>query len=364
MKNIKEIIQTEIDAAYMYRELAAMQEDAQIKSFYEEMAKIEEGHRDDFFKETKAKMPSFKLPEVSRRAKILVSLSKRFGENILINALLNTESSMGAAEMTKKLKTGHKLSGSENRHLEILKNIQKMSGSSIGKVETQHRNVGGNALRAAVLGANDGLVSNMSLVMGVAGASPEGNSVIIAGVAGLLAGAISMALGEWISVKSSQELYERQMEIERYEVESKPEEEKRELVLLYKAKGLNPEAAEKLAEEAFKNKDKAHIILVNEELGINLEELNNSPWEAAIASFILFVVGAIIPLFPFFITTGFQGILWSMICSTIGLFGIGAAITLITARSWVKSGFRQVIFGLAAAAVTYGIGRLVGATII
>ncbi|MBK8390326.1 MAG: VIT1/CCC1 transporter family protein [Saprospiraceae bacterium] len=360
MNKSKEIIQTESDAAYMYEQLALMQEDEQIRQFYMEMAAIEGGHRDSFLKEIGETFPTFKTPVPSTRAKILVWLAHKFGENILLSSLMDTEKSVSASSVILKKKKGERLLGNENRHVQILQSIQQMSGANLGKIEKQHRTVGGNALRAAVLGANDGLVSNMSLVMGVAGASSGGSEVVIAGTAGLLAGAISMALGEWISVKSSQELFERQIELERAEVEAHPEEEMRELILLYKAKGLDEVNARKIAEEAFKEPDKAHMILVTEELGISAEEMKSSPWEAAIASFFLFVVGAIIPLFPFFFSNGEKAIGVSVVVSTIGLFGIGAAITLITGRSFWKSGLRQVLFGLAAAAVTFGIGRLIG----
>lgn len=360
MNKAKEIIQTEIDASYMYKALADMQDDKQIKDFYEEMSAIEANHASSFLADAMKEFPTFKAPEASRRANILVMLAKRFGQNILLSALMDTEKSMSFSAIQLKKKRGEQLAGNENRHVSILKSIQEMSGANLGKIESHHRTVGGNALRAAVMGANDGLVSNMSLVMGVAGASSGGNEVVIAGTAGLLAGAISMALGEWISVKSSQELFERQIELERIEIEENPEEEKRELILLYKAKGLEEEEAKRIVDEIWQNPEQAHKVLVKEELGFSEEEMAASPWEAAIASFILFAIGAIIPLFPFFFSVGDKAILYSVGVSTIGLFGIGAAITLITGRVFWKSGLRQVLFGLAAGAITFGIGRLIG----
>jgi VIT1/CCC1 family predicted Fe2+/Mn2+ transporter len=172
-----------------------------------------------------------------------------------------------------------------------------------------------------------------------------------------------MSLGEWISVKSSQELYERQIELEEAEIELNPEEERRELELLYRAKGMSEKEAQNLSHEVISDPSKAREILVKEELNIDMDELEGSAWEAAIASFFLFVVGAIIPLFPFFFATGYQAIIYSVISSTIGLFVIGAGITLITGRSIWYSGIRQVVFGLAAAAVTFGIGKLIGVSI-
>jgi VIT1/CCC1 family predicted Fe2+/Mn2+ transporter len=214
-----------------------------------------------------------------------------------------------------------------------------------------------------VLGGNDGLVSNFSLVMGVAGATSGQSEVLLAGVAGLLAGALSMALGEWISVKSSQELFENQIELEKEELETNPEGEERELALIYISKGIPKEQAEAMAGEIIANKSLAHDILIKEELGINAEELKGSAMEAALASFFLFAIGAILPVIPFFFTGGTSAILISTGVSACGLFLIGASITLFTGKSVLYSGFRQVLFGLIAAAVTFGIGRLIGTSI-
>lgn len=224
--------------------------------------------------------------------------------------------------------------------------------------------VGGNALRAAVLGGNDGLVSNSSLVMGIAGATSGQSEVLLTGLAGLLAGALSMSLGEWISVQSSKELYENQMSLEMDELEVNPEGELKEMAPIYRAKGIPQQGAEKMAEEMMSDKASAHGFLVQEELGINVEELKGSAMEAALASFFLFAVGAIIPVIPFFFWGGTKAILFSAGFSAVGLFLIGSAITLFTGKSIWFSGMRQVIFGLLAAAITFGIGRLIGVSVI
>ncbi|MFN6020237.1 MAG: VIT1/CCC1 transporter family protein, partial [Bacteroidota bacterium] len=223
--------------------------------------------------------------------------------------------------------------------------------------------VGGNALRAAVLGGNDGLVSNFSLVMGIAGATSGQSEVLLAGLAGLLAGALSMALGEWISVKSSQELYENQMDLEMEELETNPEGEEKELALIYITKGIPEAQAIQMAKEIMLDKGQAHEILVREELGINVDEMKGSAMEAAVTSFVLFAVGAILPVIPFFFVGGMMAILFSATLSAIGLFIIGAAITLFTGKNVLFSGFRQVAFGLIAAAITFGIGHFIGISI-
>jgi len=214
-----------------------------------------------------------------------------------------------------------------------------------------------------VLGANDGLVSNLSLVMGVAGATLEGKGVLIAGLAGLLAGAISMALGEWLSVQSSRELYSHQIATEKEEIETAPEEEAEELALIYESRGLDRTDARNLARQILANKETALDTLAREELGVDPKELGGSAWEAAATSFFLFALGAILPVAPFIFTGGMTAVFLSIGLSTIGLFLLGAVITLFTGRSILYSGFRMVLFGLVAAAITFGIGKLIGVSI-
>lgn len=353
-------IQTEVDAAYLYECIAAAEEDPIIASTFRELADIEKGHAQKALEH----LPGHTLPGPSTRAKILNRIGKIFGYDYVIGVMMDVEKSISHATAKKKISEQLPLAGSENNHVRILQSLiqnkTSVSGEKLSRIEGRHKTVGGNALRAAVLGANDGLVSNMSLVMGVAGATDGGSGVLLAGLAGLMAGAISMSLGEWISVKSSQELYERQMALEMAEIETDPEGERRELALIYRAKGIPEQQAMEMAARDMTNKTQAHDILVKEELGINPEELKGSAWEAAYSSFILFAIGAIIPVIPFFWMTGLDAILWSLAGSTVGLFLIGAVITLFTGTNLWRSGARQVLFGLAAAAVTFGIGKLVG----
>lgn len=218
---------------------------------------------------------------------------------------------------------------------------------------------GANALRAAVLGANDGLVSVLSLVMGVAGGGLATGEIFVAGVAGLLAGACSMAMGEWVSVTSARELFELQLDEERQELEQQPDEERRELIEIFEAKGIEHATAVDAAESVLANSDHALDTMAREELGIDPDQLGGSPWTAAAASFALFIVGALPPVIPF--TVGLDrrsAILTSLALSAVMLFVIGALITRLTGRSWVFSGLRQLAIGLGAAAVTYGIGTL------
>jgi vacuolar iron transporter family protein len=363
-----ESLRTEVDAAFLYEQVAAHEEDEQVAKLFREMAGIERGHAETAFAQLRTVGTLKEMPGPSWRARILDRIGKHMGYAHVIAQLMDVEKGLASANVSLKRKSGTPLNGAEGNHVLILQSLMAnkrgLGGEQLGRIEGKHKTVGGNALRAAVLGANDGLVSNMSLVMGVAGATDGDQGVLLAGLAGLLAGALSMALGEWISVKSSQELYERQMALEMTELEMNPEGERKELVLIFMAKGISEAESERLASEALADTGKAHALLVKEELGINAEELKGSAWEAAITSFFLFAVGAILPVIPFFLTGGMNAILISVVLSAAGLFIIGAAITLFTGRSVWFSGFRQVLFGLAAAAVTFGIGKLIGVNVI
>jgi len=360
----KESLQTEIDAAFLYARIAEHEVDAQLAKLFREMAAIERGHAEHAFNDLKKGGLLTTMPGPSWRARTLDRIGRVMGYDHVIAQLMDVEKGLAKATIHQKQRSGEPITGSERNHVRILTSLMAnkggMGGEQLGRIEGKHKSVGGNALRAAVLGANDGLVSNMSLVMGVAGATEGQQGVLLAGLAGLLAGALSMALGEWISVKSSQELYERQMALELTELQTNPEGERKELALIYMAKGISEAEADRLATELMSDTDKAHAMLVKEELGINAEELQGSAWEAAITSFFLFAIGAILPVLPFFWLGGMQAIAISVGLSAIGLFVIGSAITLFTGRGIWFSGMRQVLFGLAAAAITFGIGKLIG----
>ncbi len=365
MNKILENIQIEVDASFLYKILAENEKDLNVAHVFQEMSDIEKSHALAFLK--KHGLSEDNLPKPSRRAKMLHFIGKVFGYDYILGVLLDTEKTVSVGISKARIKTKTQSSISDTAHVTILKNIietnKNISGATLARFEKRHRSVGGNALRAAVLGGNDGLVSNFSLVMGIAGATGGQSEVLLTGLAGLLAGALSMALGEWISVKSSQELYENQMQLEMEELETNPEGEEKELALIYMTKGIPEDQAKEMAKSIIADKDHAHEILVKEELGINAEELKGSAMEAAVASFVLFSIGAIIPVIPFFFVGGFWGVFWSSLSSAIGLFIIGSIITLFTGKSIWFSGFRQVVFGLCAAAITFGIGKLIGVSV-
>ncbi|KAB1187733.1 MULTISPECIES: VIT1/CCC1 transporter family protein [Haloferax] len=349
----------EIDGAYLYDVLAGLADTPELETVYERLATSERGHADQLRAllgedESVPSTPSW-------RARVLARLAGRFGPGIVLPTLTEREVD-GAADYLVAGESG--IAADEHGHARTLRALSEttggVQGTTLAMLEGRHRATSGNTLRAAVLGANDGLVSNLSLVMGVAGASLSPESVLIAGLAGLVAGSGSMAMGEWLSVQSSRELYERQLSVEAAELEASPEEEAEELVLIYRAKGVPEAQATELASRLVSDRDTALDTLAREELAIDPEDLGGSAWGAAASSFVLFALGAVIPVIPFFFVSGTPAVIASLVASAIGLFAIGAGITVLTGRSLLFSGGRQVGIGLAAAALTYGIGSLVG----
>jgi VIT1/CCC1 family predicted Fe2+/Mn2+ transporter len=234
--------------------------------------------------------------------------------------------------------------------------------ASILNSDRWHRTGYSGSLRAAVFGANDGLLSNFSLVMGVSGAAVESRYILLTGIAGLLAGAFSMAAGEYVSIRSQRELHEEQIALEQQELEMSPAEEKEELSLIYQAKGIPGDQAEQLAAQILSNPDTAIDTLAREELGLDPSSLG-SPWAAAISSFVSFAVGAAIPVIPFFLLNGPAVLVASAGLCTLGLFAVGALISIFTGRSMIFSGLRMLGIGGLAAAITFALGRLLGVSV-
>jgi VIT1/CCC1 family predicted Fe2+/Mn2+ transporter len=229
----------------------------------------------------------------------------------------------------------------------------------VEQVGERHAKQSGGSLRAAVFGVNDGLVSNVSLMMGIAGATGETSVIVMSGVAGLLAGAFSMAAGEYVSVRAQREFYEYQIGLERDELEQYPHEEAAELALIYEAKGLERAAAKQLAETLIRDPDKALDALAREELGLNPEELGSPP-AAAISSFLAFAVGAFVPLLPFLLLQGQAALYGTVAATAVCLFGVGATLSLFTGKKAWQGGLRMLLIGLAAGAATWLIGRAMG----
>jgi VIT1/CCC1 family predicted Fe2+/Mn2+ transporter len=356
----------ELNGEYLYHALAEAEKDLRLAEVYRRMAAVERRHADEWIERLKSggvAIPSF---SPDWRSRTLAWAARHLGVASVLPTVIGNE-----RKDTRKyasLPGSAGMAADESSHNRLLSNIAAsmkggMEGGALAQLEGRHRAGGGNALRAAVLGANDGLVSIFSLVMGVAGAELNNKVILVTGFAGLLAGAISMALGEWLSVQSSRELYKHQISIEKAELAAAPEEEAEELALIYEARGVPKAEAQQMAQHIISDPEAALESLAREELNVDPAELGGSAWEAALTSFVLFSLGAIIPIIPYTFLSGTPGILVSMLFSAAGLFVVGAAITLFTGRSVLYSGFRQVLFGLAAAGITFAIGHLIGVNV-
>jgi len=356
----RSFLRAEENAVLLYTALSHAEKNPNLSRVYAMLAETEKRHADEWrLRLTQAGMaPGAHRPDVKTR--ILLFITKRFGPSLVLPSVLSMEST-GTASYDE-VDGAEQMASEEESHGRVLRamsGLGGMAGSDVARAEGRHRGAGGNALRAAVLGSNDGLVSNLSLIMGVAGAGLSNHAILVTGFAGLLAGAISMALGEWLSVQSARELFTHQIDVERAEIATNPEDETEELALIYQARGIPEERARALAAEIMSSPEAAIETLAREELGIDPGELGGSSWEAAISSFLMFAVGAIIPVIAFIAWSGVIAVFAAIALSVVGLFVVGALTSLSTSRSLLFSGLRMVFFGVIAAAVTYGVGHLV-----
>lgn len=361
-----ENLDDERDSRLLYLALAESEKNPKIADVYRRLAETEGGHAEawaDRIRKAGGDVPDFRP---SWRTRTLIWLARRLGTQAVLPSLVSIENRASGGYSFHA--DSREMEATERSHARVLQQISQTTGGGVeggllARFEGRHRSAGGNALRAAVLGASDGLVSNFNLVMGVVGAQLSGGAILLTGFAGLIAGAVSMGLGEWISVQSSRELYEKQLATEKEEIATMPEEEIEELVLIYQARGLGSDEARLLASRIMDNPETALDTLAREELGINPEDLGGSAWEAAFTSFLLFALGAVLPVIPFLFLEGVRAVIVSALISGAGLFAIGSAITLFTGRPVLSSGLRQVFFGFAAAAATFAIGHLLGVSI-
>jgi VIT1/CCC1 family predicted Fe2+/Mn2+ transporter len=360
-------LQGEVDSAAVYGALADAESDKNLAEVYRRLASVESAHA-QFWRGHLDRGGAKDLTLApSPKARAMAWLARRFGPSFVLPTIAAAEARDIDAYDNQPEAVAGGLPTAERSHARVIGAAAStgagLVGPSIATLEGRHRGGGGNSLRAAVLGANDGLVSNLSLVMGVAGAATSAHTILITGIAGLVAGSCSMAMGEWLSVNSARELNQRQIATEAAELENSPEEEKEELVLIYQAKGLPEAQAKALAERLLSDKDTALDTLAREELGIDPDSLGGSAWAAGAASFCLFAFGAIFPVAPYLVLNGWPAVAASLALSGVVLAGIGAGTSLFTGRGLVFSASRQVLIGLAAAAVTFAIGRLVGVSL-
>ncbi len=378
-------LKLERDAIVLYDALASIEKDPRRAEAFRRIAGNERRHADIWASKLRDLGADVPAPDGPRmRVRFIMLAARLLGTNAvaeLVTALEGDEEQAYDAQSSPEVAA---IAADEREHAAIWSRLKRQeaadgigdpgrdgvaiagnagSAAEIGEREQWHRGGGrSGTLRAVIFGVSDGLVSNLSLIMGVAGAA-GGNPrfVLLAGIAGLLAGAFSMAAGEYISMQSQRELFERQIALERAEIEAMPEEEEAELAASYRSKGFTAEEAGHFAHRIFQDPETALDILVREELGLDPEELG-SPWGAAAGSFVAFAAGAALPVIPYLFGGGTAILLVSLALSLVALFGVGAAVSLLTGRSLLFSGARQLVIGLGAAVVTYAIGSVIGVT--
>ncbi|MEO9256225.1 MAG: VIT1/CCC1 family protein [Tepidiformaceae bacterium] len=364
IKRFRTNLKEEVDGAALYRRLASAEKDPNLSALYSKLAESEDRHLALW--EAKLREAGAEIPEYgpSLRVKALGWVARRFGTQLVTPIVTRMEVNATAMYDDQPEAIEHGLPADERSHARIFREISRHGSPqrtpvNIAQIEGRHRGGTGNALRAAVLGVNDGLMSSVSLVMGVAGANPGRSFVLLTGIAGLIAGSFSMALGEWLSVRSSAESFNRQVEIERDELEMMPEEEEAELTLIYQAKGFTEAEARDAAKRIIQNPVTALDTLTREELGMSADEVGNA-WVAGSTSFFLFGIGAILPVLPWIFIGGTSAVVASAVAAGLGLFLAGSVTTLFTGRSILFSGSRMLLFGVVAATVTFLIGKAIG----
>jgi len=352
----------EKDGVALYRAMAAAEEDDKRAEIFEKLAQNEERHAQRWARLIESAGGKVPAHRPSARVSLLGWLARRFGTKRVIPIISSLEARDEAGYRQQPEAEG--LPAEERAHSRTL---WAMSGGgsgveAIAGTERWHLTSRGSALRAAVFGINDGLVSNFSLVMGFAGAEALPEYILLAGIAGLLAGSFSMAAGEYVSVSAQRELFEQQIAMEKQELEMSPKEEEEELALIYQAKGIPESQARSLARRIIANPKTAIDTLAREELGLDPSQLG-SPGTAAASSFVAFVIGAFIPVLPYLVTSGTTAWAASVVLSCLALFGVGALISIFTARGPFVSGLRMLGIGLLASLITYGVGWLLGVSV-
>lgn len=369
LKRYRRNLADELDSAAVYDTLSAAEKDAGRREIFAELATSEREHARVWYDKLVANGVQPRPHRRSAKTRLLQMLTRVLGPSIVLPTVAAGE--FADRDRYAREPGAETLSAQEQQHAAIVQAIVSnqaakglSKGEQIAAAESWHKGAtSGNDLRAAVLGANDGLVSNFCLIMGVAGAGSANRAILLTGLAGLVAGACSMALGEWLSVTNARELASTQLAREAEELENSPDAERHELALIYQAKGIEAEEARRIAAQLMQDRNHALDTLAREELGIDPKELGGNPWSAAGVSFCLFSLGAAFPTAPFLWAHGVSAIAQSVVLSAVGLATVGVFTSLFNGRSAAFSAFRQIAIGLVAAAFTAGAGRLLGVSI-
>jgi VIT1/CCC1 family predicted Fe2+/Mn2+ transporter len=359
----RELLDSERDAATLYSRIAEA-ETGERRSIFEELAAVERRHAAHWEEKIRGAGQSVPPPgRPSTRTRLLAAAASRLSTSAVLPLIERAErADAGVYDADPDAAPG--MAADEHGHARTIAKLieggRPSPRAQIARREPWHRGDRSGALRAGVFGVSDGLVSNTALVMGVAGSGVSHTVILLTGTAGLLSGSFSMAAGEYVSMASQREMYQREIALEAQELEEKPDEERDELVLLYRAKGLPRADAAKLADRIMADRHVALDTLTREELGLDLTQLG-SPLIAAISSLLTFALGALVVIVPYFFGSGTAALVAAIALAAAALVGVGAGIGILNGRSAVRSGLRQLLLGGAAALVTFGIGHLIGA---
>ncbi len=365
VKRWRELLGSERDAAELYSRIAAA-ETGERRAIFEELAAVERRHAAHWAE--KIRDVGQAVPPAGRpglRTRLLAAAASRLSPGAVLPLIERAErADAGRYDADPDAAPG--MAADEHGHARTIAKLieggRPAPRQQIARREPWHRGDKSGALRAGVFGVSDGLVSNTALVMGVAGSGAAHPVILLAGTAGLLSGSFSMAAGEYVSMASQREMYQREIALEAQELQEKPEEEHDELVLLYRAKGLPREDAMRLADQIMADRRVALDTLAREELGLDPGQLG-SPLSAAISSMLTFAGGALVVLLPYLIGGGTAALVAAIALAAAALLAVGAGIGMLNGRPAVRSGLRQLLLGGAAALVTFGIGHLIGAQV-
>ena len=350
-------LKAERESAELYRQLADASTGDRRAALIE-LAGMEERHAEHWasrLAELGESVPAADAQRVRLRIRMLSFVARRVSLRAVLPLLERAErADAGMYDSEPAAALG--MAREERSHARALSRI---AGGRQAPREPWHRPDKSGSLRAAVFGINDGLVSNTALVMGFAGSGAASQAILLAGVAGLLAGAFSMGAGEYVSVSSQRELFEREIGLEAEELRDKPEEERRELALIYRAKGLDPAAADEIAEQIMRDRRAALDTMAREELGLDPDDLG-SPWGVAASSFASFSIGAFVVVLPYLLTAGTAALVSALVLAGLALVAVGAGIGVLAGRGLVRGAVRQLIVGGLAAGATFLIGQLIG----
>ncbi len=355
----------ERDGAALYEGLASVERDPERARSFRELAEGERRHAEIWERKLEKEGVALPANRPSSRVRALVWLARRLGTGAVVPLVMDAESG-DADKYSEQGGDAAPLADEERAHRQVLSALRTGQSSDardlIAVRERWHRAGRGGSIRAAIFGMNDGLLSNLSLVLGVAGAGAAPRQIAITGMAGLLAGSFSMAVGEYTSVASQRDILARQVALERREMDEAPEEEAAELALIFKQKGLTTEQASRTAAELLKNPEQALDTLVREELGLDPRDLG-SPWGAAGSSFAMFTVGAVVPVLPYLVVEGTAASAAAAVLAGLVLAALGSLVGFLSGVSMVRSAARMIGLAALAAGITYGVGRLFGAVV-